>query len=147
MASPVGMALMGAGAVLKTIGQIKANNDQAEAELKNASFYREQAAYAREVGDRQKNLFDDASQVLYGEQLSGFAKAGVDTSSSSFFMAKQMLSRQQESHAITREADMNVRIASLRADQAKQTADALTDPTNQFLQVAGGLASAAGGIL
>lgn len=137
-------ALLGAGMVIKGIGQLKANMDQADAESKNASWYREQAAYARQVGDRQRSIFEDESQLLYGEQLSAFAKAGVDTSSSSLFMAKTMISRQDESYAIKKEADMNVRIAMLRADQAEATANQLRDPINNILQIGGGLLSGAG---
>jgi hypothetical protein len=135
----VEQALSAAGSILGVVGKMKANADQASAEEQNASFYREQAAYAREVGDRQRQLFDDQSQVIYGDQLAGFAKAGVDTSSSSLFMAKQMLARQSESYAIKKEADFNVRLAMLRADQAQSTADSLNDPFNQFLSAAPGI--------
>lgn len=142
---PVSLALLGGGLLLKGIGTAQANMAQAEAERDNASFYREQAKFAKEAGERQQMIFDRESEVLYGEQLSAFAKAGVDTSGSSLFMAKTMLYRQQESFAIKQEADMNVRLAMLRADHSDRTADGLSDPLNNALQFAGpaltGLAS------
>lgn len=119
---PASMAFMGAGLALNAYGNYMADLAQADAEAQNAGFYREQAAFAREAGDRQQLIFDRESKVLFGEQLSGFAKAGIDTSESSNFMAQQIFFRSQESFAIERETDMNVRLASLRADQADKTA-------------------------
>jgi len=134
---PIALAAMAVGTIIKSYGQIKANQDQAAAERQNASFYREQAAFAQKSGDRKREIYDRESQVRYGDQVGAFAKAGVNTGSSSFFLAQQMLYRQNESFAIKEEADFNVRLAMLRADQADSTARALSDPMTNFLTVAG----------
>lgn len=144
---PITVGLLGAGLLLKAYGNYKANMDQGEAEKRNASFYREQADFARKAGERQQQIFDRQSQVLYGDQLGAFAKAGVDTSASSFYLAKEVFFRQQESYAIKQEADMNVRLAMLRADQAQRNADSLQDPTNNLLQAGGTLLSGAASVL
>lgn len=149
MAAPLALAAVGAGAIIKTYGQIKANEEQAAAERQNAAWYREQAKFARDAGDRQRRIFDRETLKLQGTQVSAFAKAGIDagSGSASYFMAKEALFRQEESSAIKQEADMNVRLALLRADQAEKTAGSLTDPTNQFLMGAGNFLSAGGSIL
>lgn len=140
-------AIMGAGLALNIMGQARADADQADAEERNAAYYREQAAYAAKVGERQQDIFDRESKILVGDQMSAFAKAGVNTQSSSLFMAKEMLFRQEESNAIKVEADQNVRLAMLRADSAQSTADALNDPTNKFLKGAGTALSGLGSVL
>jgi hypothetical protein len=132
------LALMAAGLLLRGFGQSQANAAQADEERLNASFYREQAEYAEDAGIRQREIFDRESQVLYGEQMSSFAKAGVDTSSSSNYMASQILTRQRESFAIKREADMNVRLAMLRSESSDRTAKRLEDPSLIMSQILGG---------
>lgn len=140
---PIALAAMAVGTIIKSYGQIKANMSQAEAERQNAGFYREQAAFAQKSGDRKREIYDRESQVLYGDQVSAFAKAGVSTGSSSFFLAQQMLLRQNESFAIKEEADFNVRLAMLRADQSDSTARALSDPLTNGLLAAGNILSVA----
>lgn len=121
MAGPA-VALFAAGTLIKSYGQAKNAEAEAAQERANAAWYREQAAFAQEAGERQRMLFDRESQVLYGQQQSGFAKAGIDTGSSSEFMAREMLYRDQESYAIKREADMNVKLAMMRANAAEEAA-------------------------
>jgi hypothetical protein len=131
---PMTLALLGGGLLIKSYGQFRANMAQADAEAANASFYREQAEFAAKAGERAVLIHDRESVVLYGEQASGFAKAGVSSSNSSLFMAKEMLFRQEESAAIKAETDMNVRLAMLRADQSEREADSLRDPLTNALQ-------------
>ena len=138
---------MAVGTVIKSFGQIKANNDQAAAERQNAAYYREQADFARKAGDRKRTIFDRESTVVYGDQVAGFAKAGVDTTNSSFFLAQQVLYRQTESFAIKQESDFNVRLAMLRAEQAESTANALSDPLNNALMIGGNVLSLAGNFM
>ena len=138
---PVAMAAMAVGTVMKSYGQIKANMAQADAERQNAAFYREQADFAQKVGDRKRGIFDRESAVLYGDQAGGFAKAGTNTGSSAFFLAQQMVFRQNESFAIKQEADFNVRLAMLRANQAESTAAALSDPMNNGMMAMGNMLS------
>lgn len=131
------LAAMAVGTILKGVGQVRANMDQAQAERNNAAFYREQAEFARQAGDRQRTIFDRESTVLLGDQTSAFARAGVDTGASSYFLAQQIMYRQEESYAIKKEADFNVRLATLRAEEAESTARALSDPTNNAMGVLG----------
>lgn len=123
----VAAAVMGAGTIMQSYGRYRATLDQADAEEVNAAWYREQADFAREAGDRQAMIFDRESKILFGEQRSAFAKSGVNPSESSFFMAQQMLYRSQEGYAIDKEADFNERLANLRANQAQETARSLRD--------------------
>lgn len=127
---------LGAGIAMQGLGKMKANADQADAEEKNAAFYREQADFAAKAGERQRMIFDRESVILFGEQASAFAKAGIDTSGSGYFLAQQNLFRAQESNAIQEETDMNVRLATLRAEQADATADALN--SQGFLETIAG---------
>ena len=133
---PLKVTMLGVGTAIRAYGDYLANQQQAEDEQRNAQFYREQATYARQSGERQQAVFDRESEVIYGEQKAAFAKAGVDTSGSSLFLAKTMLYRQNESEAIKAEAETNVRLAMLRADSASRNAQRLTDPTNNALQLA-----------
>jgi hypothetical protein len=119
---PAAVAFLGAGLMMSGVSRLKERYAQADAEEANASFYREQAKFAKESGDRQLMLFDRQSKVLYGEQRSAFAKAGVDVTESSSYLAKEMFYGSQENQAIMDERDMNVRLASLRADAAQKNA-------------------------
>lgn len=124
------MVVMGTGTVLKSMARAKDRQAEAGQERANAAFYREQTAFAEATGERQRMLYDRESQVLFGEQMSGFAKAGIDTGSAEF-MARELLYRSQESAAIKKEADMNVRLATLRAAAAEEAASNLEE-ANQF---------------
>jgi hypothetical protein len=141
------VGLMGVGLAMRAFGNYNANIAQGNAEETNAAFYREQANFARETGERQRLIFDRESVILFGQQRSAFAKAGVDTEHSVNFMASQMSFRTQESYAIQKEADMNVRLATLRAEQADETARQMKDPLNNFLQTVGPIAIAAASLL
>jgi hypothetical protein len=134
---PVSLALLGGGLVLKSYGEFKANMDQADSEAQNASFYREQAEFSRLAGIRQREIFERETAQLEGEQRTGFAKGGVDSTSTVDFFSAQTYTWQQESLAIKRESDMNVRLAMLRADNAHQTAERLRDPLTNALQIGG----------
>lgn len=123
--SPVGLAFLGVGTFMDSMGRYRAMIAQSQAEGQNADFYRKQAAFAQEVGDRQRMIFGRESEILFGEQKSGFAKAGLSVDNSSFFLATQMANRSSESYAIERETQMNVDLASARAvaaDQASKSA-------------------------
>jgi hypothetical protein len=115
---PVAIAFMALGSLMGGAAKAKSDRDQADAERKNADFYREQAANAKFTGDRELLLFDRSSKITYGEQASAFAKAGVDTAESSRFLAQQQLFGSQQTNALTKERDMNVRLATLKAEQA-----------------------------
>lgn len=119
---PVAIAFMAIGSLMGGAAKAKSDRDQANAERQNADFYREQAANAKYTGDRELLLFDRQSKVTYGEQRSAFAKAGVDMQESSRFLAEQELYGSQQTAALTKERDMNVRLATLKAEQADSEA-------------------------
>lgn len=136
--SPASIAFMGVGTYMGGMAKAKSDTDQALAESQNADFYRLEAAFAQTTGDRQLQLFDRQAKVTYGEQESAFAKAGVDTSESSHYLAQQRVFGAQQEGAITEETDMNVYLASARARQAEVEAANLnnasqTDQTNAVI--------------
>ena len=138
MAFPfVAAGLMGAGLVVRAIGRDRANQAEAEIEAQNAAFYREQAQFAEDSGRRAQLLFERDSIVLFGEQASGLANAGIGASTSSLFMAQQELFRDVESRAIRADADMNVRLATLRAGMSDQKINQLNDSSTQIMGVLG----------
>lgn len=110
-----GKAVKGLGMFMGAIGTAAADWAQADAERENASWFREQGAFAAKSGQRQLDIFDRQTKILTGDQMSAFAKAGIDTGASSLFLAKTILFRQQEHGAIKAESDFNVRQTQLRA--------------------------------
>lgn len=143
---PITLSVLGAGLVMKSYGQVKANLDQAKAEQANAAWYREQAFFAQETGRRAQEIFDRETDILAGDQLSGFAKSG-DIDNATLFMSGEALTRQKESNAIKLEADMNVRLAMMRADQSDKTAKALKNPLTNAMMVGGNIGTSLGSIL
>lgn len=120
--SAVGVAFMGLGTFMTAHAKYEQGMARAEAEHQNAAWYREEAAHAQAAGNRQHSIYEHESKILFGEQMSGFAKAGLDSANSSFFMASQMLQRSQGLSAIDLQTSSDVRLASLRADEASKVA-------------------------
>lgn len=134
----------GAGLMLDAYGKQKANLAEANAERRNAAFYREQADYARKTGERQQMIFDRESVILHGDQTSAFASSGVDVTAGAGFIAQQMFYRQQESSAIKAEADFNVRLAMMKAGESESRARYLGSFEANFIPYASAGLSAAG---
>lgn len=120
--SPVGLAFLGVGTFMQGQAKYDALQKQSQAEEQNAGFYRTQADFAQKAGDRELVLTHRQNVITYGEQQSGFAKAGLDTENSSFFLATQMLQGQTKEEAVKSETEMNVRLAQARAQAADQAA-------------------------
>jgi hypothetical protein len=140
------LALMGAGIALNVIGNYRANMEKADAEAANAAFYREQAAFAKETGERAERISERQYQRLYGEQVGAFASAGVDIGSGSALdvLAESRVIQMEERAAIRKEASMNVRLAMLRSDAAMSASASYSDSTNNLLQAGGSILSGAG---
>jgi len=139
-------AIMAAGFVIQGMSNYEAALNRSDAAEQNSYFYREQAKYAERVGQRQRDVFDREAYIAFGETQSAFAKAGVDSSNSAMFLASEIVSMQQESAAIKMEADQNVRLAMLRAEQSDREASDYRRAAPMGLISAGfGAASAAGG--
>lgn len=145
--SGIGAGLTGVGTVLAAYGDWMASQAEAAVERRNASFYEEQADFARRAGIRERMLFDRKSKVVEGQQTAGFSKSGGNLAASSFFMATQSLYQQQESAAIQEEADFNERLALLRAQMSKEKADALGDKKAFWLRTGARAVQSAGSIL
>lgn len=144
--APFAIALIAGGTLIKGLGQYRANLAQADAEEKNASFYREEAEFARKTGDRQRMIFDRESDLLFGKQQAAFAKGGSGKGDLKF-LAQQRIFREQESNAIQDEADFNVRLATLRSEHSMDTAKQLRSGRNNQMQFAGGALQAGGSVL
>lgn len=131
--------LMGAGIALNVIGNYRSNMEKADAEAANAVFYREQAQFAKETGERAEKVSERQYAKLYGEQVGAFAAAGVDIGSGTAldFLAESRVVQMEEQAAIRKESSMNVRLASLRAEAALRSAEALRDPMTNALQAGG----------
>ncbi len=122
---PVALAFMAVGSFISAKNNFDAAQKQADAAERNAEFFKEQADFAQKAGDRQLMLQDRSQKILYGEQASAFAKAGVDTAFSANFLASEMNQGQAEAGAILDETNLNVRLASFRASEATAQADGL----------------------
>lgn len=120
--SAAGMAFLGVGTFMQAYGKYNALSEKADAERANAQWYREEAAHAEAAGARQHLVYERESQILHGEQAAAFAKAGIDSANSSFFMASQMLARSQGLSAIDKQSDMEEKLARLRAEEADRVA-------------------------
>lgn len=142
-----GAIALGVGTMMKYYGQTKADQAEARSHEMNASYYREQSDYARKTGEREQMVFDRESIVLHGDQVSAFAKSGVDVTAGAGFIAQQMFYRQQESEAIKAEADFNVRLAMLKADQSQASADYLNSSDRKWSNFLSAGLGAAGSFL
>lgn len=130
-----GLAMIGLGSLMSGIAGIKSNLDQASAERANAAFFMEQARFAEIAGERAEFLLRAEANRVRGQQISTFAKAGVDLSGSALSVLADTANREErESLAIRRETELNVKMAMLRAQSSQELADSLSSFTNNALQ-------------
>lgn len=131
-------ALMAIGLGMRAFGQLISNFQQADAERRNAEFYQYQADYARESAIRQEVLANRNYTKLSGAQLSAYAKGGVDISGSAASVVAETFTRKlEEMYAIKQKGELEYKLAYLRSQEAKRTADRLTDPLFNILQFGG----------
>ncbi len=140
--------LMAAGTVMSAYGNYKSNLAQADAEGKNAEYYREQAKMAAAAGAREESIFKRKSNIMFGNQVGAFAKGNVDLGSGSAldFLAESKVQTLNEISAIRTQTDARINLAMLRAGASEAHANSLRDPTNNFLQMGGTLLSGMGSI-
>ena len=138
----MGPYVLGAGMILSAYGTLKASRAQADAEMQNARFFREQAAFAEITGRRQADLIEDDTILLIGDQAASFARAGSSSASSAHVMANTLLQRGKELSASIMETEMNVRLATLRAQQAEKMASDVRKAG--VISAIGGVVGAAG---
>lgn len=123
------LALFAASQMLNTYGKMQADEAQAEAEKRNASYYREQGAFTEAATFRESSIFLKKSANLQGQQLGAVAKGGISLSGDMLQqIAGEKADMQSENNAILMEGAFKAKLAYLRADQADQTAASLTGP-------------------
>lgn len=141
------VGVMGAGIIVNGIARKEAAEAEAAIEQQNAAYYREQAQFAKEAGERSQRIFDRETLVLFGEQKSQLANANVGEEVVSSFMSGQIQARREEREAIGKDTEANVRLAMLRGGMSDQRADMLTDSSIQNLSILGDALGAGGNLL
>ena len=137
------LQLIAAG--VQVAGQIASNWSQAQAEKRNADFYREQAAYARLAQQRAEALAEVEFTAGIGQQISSYAASGVDMSgSAAITVGASVKALADEIWAIRKKGDIEVKLASMRGDSAEQRAETLNSIGYNAIQGAGTLLSAYG---
>lgn len=123
-----------AGGALKTYGNIKANQAQAEAERANAAFYQEQAQFARESTARALEIYQDDAEDFRGKQVGAIAAGGLQmTGSALAILADTELKKVRESDAIIRDGKFKEREAFLKAGASIEQAERLSGFTANVL--------------
>lgn len=131
-------ALLLAGAALQAFGQMQANMAQADAEVRNSKFYREQADFAQAAGIRQAQLADQQYTKLEGDQISAYAKGGIDISGSAAGVIANTASEKiKELQAIKLKTDLDYKLARSRSFESMRNAENLRDPMTNLMQAGG----------
>lgn len=119
----VAIGLQAASTIMSVNAQRKADKERANAEARNASFFREQAAFAQAAGDRELEVFKRKHERLVGDQLGKIAKSSAMLSGSFVnVVAETQFLGEKEMAAIERETKFNVRMAMVRGLEADHTA-------------------------
>lgn len=148
MADPVtiGLVAMAAGSAIGATGGMMADKAQADAEEKNAEYYRKQAGYSSSATDREVDIFKHEVDDLLGRQMTAFGKAGIDMSGSPLLLIGQTQDRaKSEIEAIREKGRQNVELTLLRAQSAEDTAHGIRKAAP--LKLAGGLLGGAGAVM
>ncbi len=135
---PVPLILMAAGTALQVFGQMKANQDQAQAELANARFYEQQAQFSLTAMYRQEDITSRQYESRRGAQVSAYAKGNVDLSgSAAITIAETVAQKAEELQAVRAKGELDFHLARARARSAVALAGELTDPMNNLMQAGG----------
>jgi hypothetical protein len=135
---PVPLVLMAAGTALQVYGNLKANYDQAQAELQNAKFYEDQAQFALDAQFRAESITARNYEARKGAQISAYAKGNVDLSgSAAVTIAETVAEKAEELSAIQKKGAMDFKLARARSRMASQHAADLQDPMNNLMQASG----------
>jgi len=134
----IGGLLLGEG--VEAYGKVKANREQAKAEMENANFLREQAEFARQAMVRELEIFGAETEEFIGRQTTQAAASGIDVGGSALLlMADTRMKQMREESAIKEDSRMRMREAALKAGASEEQAKRLTNFWNNALPVAGGL--------
>lgn len=143
------LIIMGAQMGLQMYGQQQANRQQAEAEARNAEYYKKQAQFAEQSTQREMRLQERQQARLRGEQIVGFTEGNVDVGSGTAldFLVEQESYSIQERAAIRSEGDMRVELALLRGESAQTTSNTLNSSQYNNTQAAGTILSGASNVM
>lgn len=132
-------ALLAAGVFLNAAATYTSNRAQAESELQNADFYDKQAIFARQAMSREAFLSRKKFIGAVGVQKSAFAKAGVSlTEGSSVGVIANTLAEQMlELDAIMQKGELEYKLASGRADQARNKAQLMSTTGYNLMSITG----------
>jgi hypothetical protein len=130
-------ALFIASMALRTVGNIKANLDQAAMEEQNAKEMRLQAQYAEWVKKQEIGLVDRKFSRLAGEQTMAYVAGGVDAGSGSAAMtlADTLYVGAEEALRVKNRYDEEIRMANARASRSGALSANLRDPLTNLLQI------------
>jgi len=132
-AAAIGLGAQAAGAAISTKAQFDQMDAEAEAELINAKYFEDQAAYYKAASDRELDIFSRETDTALAAQKASFAKAGVDLSGSAIHVvADQTVLGELEKLALKQEGQFRANSAKIKADEAKRNAVSLLDPTNRM---------------
>lgn len=134
------MGVFAAAFAIQAFGTIKSNRDKAKAAKANAAYYELQRQHALREKRRAMDVFKTQSTQFIGQKITSIAKSGISLSGSTLMdLAMDKAAINRESNAIATQADVNARLAGMKAAAANKQASSLTNPFNQALQL-GGLA-------
>jgi hypothetical protein len=132
------LILMAAGTAMQIVGNLQANRAQAEKELANAAFYKEQAKFAEDAMFRQSDIAARNYEQRKGAQLSSYAASGVDISgSAAITIAETVAQKSEEIQAIYKKGELDTRLALSRARSSEAMAATLNDPMYNLMQGGG----------
>ncbi len=115
-----GAAIGFAGNLMEVSAQASADAAAASAEDRNAAFAMEAAEFEKESSEREQEIFRREAELQFGEQVSAFAKGGVDLSGSPLLvLADSKRVAGTELSAIKREGEFRIRRALLQARESR----------------------------
>lgn len=133
---------------MSIFGRWQANLAQAEAEMQNSRWLKEQAAFAQEATEREEAIFQKESESLLAEQVGSFAKNGIELSGSALDALNETENQiSMEIEAIRQNGEMQMREALLKANSSRNNATQLSSLQNNLLQSGGSLLTGASGAI
>jgi len=140
-----GAALVGAG--VEIYGQREANKRARQAEKQNAAYIEQQRKLTMLQNRREADLFQEQSAAFIGDQVSSFAKAGVDMSGSVLMaIAGSKSAADREYNSILTMGRAKDNMYSLQIAQSRANSDLYGDAQYNNIQSLGSLLNAAGSI-
>lgn len=130
--------MMMASTAMSIVQGWAANLAEADAQRKNAEYYREQANYAAISAVRAKAIAEIDYTTKVGAQISAYASGGVDISGSAAATVGGTIKNAiDEMRVIKLKGDLDVKLANLRGIQSQASADMLGSAGYNIMQGAG----------